>query len=205
MKRTLAILSLLAIPAMAADLSLKGTWRADMGQASYCDKPAPAPVEHVSFEIQDAPYLNSAFSSFNLSDANVIGTVSVQLRLEHQRYPETIVSGLLVGEIVRNSQIGSGATGKAAGLTLQGYIVSREQFGAWVQNKKRGFEPANAGEVELAVSGNALQGYTLTGVLRSGEGCSNVSPLNSAVQYLEGHFGRGVPSKWSAQVTLKKQ
>ena len=69
---------------------------------------------------------------------------------------DVLISGLLMGEIVRNAKQGSGALGKAAGLTLQGHIVSREQFGAWVERKKQGIAPANAGEAGLAVSGNTL-------------------------------------------------
>ena len=162
-------------------------------------------MERVDFDIQDAPYLNAPVSSFDLGEANVVGTVTVQLHLEHQRYPETVVSGLLVGEIVRNSQIGSRATGKDAGLTLEGYIFSREEYGAWVEHKKRGPVPADAGEVELAISGSALRGYVLTGAVRSGDVCSSTNPFDSAIQSLTGHFGHGSPSKWSVDMTLKKK
>jgi hypothetical protein len=191
----MALLGGLAISATGADISLKGTWKATFAEASYCDKAAPLLVEQTSFEIQDAPYFNRAASSFKYSDANVIGTVSVQLHMEHQRYPERIIFGLLVGELVSTEK----------GVTLEGYIVSKEQYGAWLANNKQGQAPSDAGEVELEVSGNALQGYTLAGMLRSGEVCGRLADLDLFRRGFVGNFGKKVPSKWSAHVTLKKQ
>jgi len=197
MVRIIALLGVLAIPAAAAmDVSLQGTWKVTYKEAaSMCDKPA-ATIENLNFEISDAPYLNRAASSFKLGDANVEGTMSVQVHLEHQRYPETIVSGVLIGELVRN------ASGK---VTLQGYILSKEQYGRWLANKKQGIEPAGAGEVELEVSGDLFHGYTLTGLIRSGETCTSFGQVDLAARYLTGLFGRGVPSKWSVRVTLTQQ
>jgi hypothetical protein len=196
MVRMMALLGLLGIPMVAADFSLKGIWKVTYKEAaSMCGNPA-AMIENLNFEISDAPYFNRAASSFKLSDANVEGTISVQVHLEHQRYPETIVSGLLVGELVKN------ASGK---VTLQGYIISKDQYGRWLANKKQGMEPAGAGEVELEVSGNSIHGYTLTGLIRSGETCASFNNIDAAARDLAGLFGRDVPSKGSARVTLTQQ
>src|SRR5450755_458933 len=168
----LLAVAVLAIYASAADASLKGKWKATSEQAFNCDKPAAVQIEHIDFEIEEAPFFKlSSMPSFNYSGANVSGAVKVQIHLEHQRYPETIISGVLVGAMVKNAK---------GGLTLQGYILSKEEYGTWLANKKHGVEPGDAGEVELEVLGNALQGYTLNGVIRSGESCTYVSPLSLA-------------------------
>jgi hypothetical protein len=209
--RTIALLALVAAPVLALDISLKGTWKPTLEQTWHCDEPASLAAEQFSFEIQQAPLLNSAFSSFNYTSADVIGYLALRVHLEHSypavaySYPDTLISGLLVGEIVRNTAIGSGAKAKPVAFALKGYVLSREQYAAWIQSRKLAAPPQDAGEAELEVSGNPFQGYTLTGIVRSGEACEPVSPSSGMGTDLTGHFGRGVTSKWSAHVTLSKQ
>jgi hypothetical protein len=201
MIRTLVLVGVMVLPAVAADVSLTGKWKTDFEQALYCDKLAPAKITGFQFEILDAPYLNRSASSFDFKDANVTGTVTMTVMVPNS-HPSTVISGLIIGQIVKNAQ--STSSGKTDGLTLEGYIVSREQYGAWVEHKSK-TPPANAGEVELRISGSAIGGYTLTGVVRSADTCSPVPPFTGAIQKETGNFGRGVPVTWSARVTLKKQ
>jgi len=204
MVRTIALIALLAMPAAAVNLSLKGVWKATFDQARYCGEPAPVAMEQVRFDILEAPFWHIGVASFNYSAANVIGSVTMRVRPEGS-HPETVISGLLVGELVKNTEIGSGATAKTAGLALKGYIVSQKDYGAWTQTKKLGAPPNDAGEVELEVSGNFFQGYTLTGIIRSSEACSYENPLRARVGEMTGHFGRNVASKWSAHVILEQK
>ncbi len=190
-----------AAPAFAADLSLTGKWKADTTQALSCDKLAPAEVTGFQFEIYDAPYFDRSVSSFDFTKANVTGSVTITLKVPND-HPATVISGLIVGEIVKNAK--SVSSGETSGYTLEGYILSREEYGAWVQNKSK-FPPSDVGEVELTIVGSAISGYTLNGVLRSGDTCSAVAPFTNAVQTETGVFGRGVPAKWSTRVSLKKQ
>ena len=169
MIRTLALVGLLALPAVAADFSLAGKWKADFQQTWYCDKPAPVPVESFSFEILDAPTLNSSLSSYSYHDANVTGSVTVRVKPGSTHPTSPAISGLLIGAIVKKAKLADGSMAKPGSLTLQGYIVSQQQYGAWVQKNKGGAPPSDAGEVELEVTGNVLQGYALSGVVRSGD------------------------------------
>jgi hypothetical protein len=201
MVRVIALIALSAIPAAAAvNLTLNGVWKATVDQAWYCGEPAPVAMEEFSFEILDAPVLTFGVQSFDYNAANVVAAVTIRVR-EQGSHPKTVISGLLVGELVKDTRIGSGPTAKAVGLALKGYIVSREDYGAWKQKKKQVARPRDAGEVELEVSGSFLL-YTLTGIVRSNEGCLYEQPLSTKATELTGNFGRNVSSKWSAHVTL---
>lgn len=205
MIRILTLVGLLAIPAAAVDFSLAGKWKATFEQAWYGDKPAPVQVEHFNFEIQDAPKLNASLPSYSYHDANVTGTVTVGVKPVSSHVTTQAISGLLIGAIVKNAKSADGTVARPGSLTLEGYIVSQQQYGAWVQKNKGGLPPSDAGEVELEVSGNALQGYTLTGVVRSGETCPDSHAVPSMFRDVLGEFGRGVPALWSIHVTMKKQ
>jgi hypothetical protein len=211
---TLVFLGALAVPALlAVELSLKGVWQTNSVQVLYCDTPARLGAEQFSLEIQDAPIFNSAVSSFNYRSANVIGYLAMRVHLDRtypkveHSYPDTLISGLLVGEILQNAKIGSTAAVKpvAPALTLKGYVVSPAQYGAWLQSKRLAPPPNDAGEVELEVSGNLFEGYTLTGIVGSGERCIPGDAMDGAGADLIRHFDRRVPSKWSAHVTLRKK
>jgi hypothetical protein len=184
-------------PAANPELSLKGSWNATGGQVSNCGAAVPVTLERLSFVIQDAPLLNHAASSFNLEKANVTGTVNLTLHMENAR-PLTVASGILVGEILNGSATGS------TGTRLQGYILSESQYGAWVAKNKQSPPPPDAGEVDLEITGNAAEGYTLTGDVRSSSACGKYSHLDAVVGDMTGHFGRTVASEWSAKVTLQK-
>ncbi len=172
------------------ETSLKGTWSGSTTQIFNCGKATPLAAEKVSMDIREAPLLNRAVSSFNFADANVTGTVTMTLRIDH---PRDVVSGLLVGEIVNG----------AAGSRLQGYVLSEAEYGAWVAKNKQSTPPADAGEVDLAITGDAAHGYTLMGDLRSNAACGNFTNLDAVANDLTGHFGRSVPAEWSGQVTLR--
>jgi hypothetical protein len=184
-------------PARSPELSLKGAWNATGEQINNCGKAVPVTLEQLSFVIQDAPLLNHAASSFNLEKANVTGTVTLTLHMEKAR-PLTVASGILVGEILKGSATGS------TGTRLQGYILSESQYGAWIAKNKQSPPPPDAGEVDLEITGNAVQGYTLTGEVLSGEACGKFSHLDAVVGDMTGHFGRSVPAEWSARVMLHR-
>lgn len=184
-------------PAANPELSLKGSWNAPGGQVTNCGQAVPVSLERLSFVIQDAPLLNRAESSFDLEKANVTGTVTLTLHMEGGR-PVTVASGLLVGEMVNGSATGS------TGTRLQGYILSESQYGAWIAKNKKSPPPPDAGEVDLEITGNTAQGYTLTGEVRSSEACGKFSHLDAVVGDMTGHFGRSVSAEWSAKVALHK-
>ena len=204
MIRTLAIVGLLAIPAGASDFNLEAKWKVTIQQTWSCDKPAPVSVESFSFEIQDAPLLNRSMSSYSYNDANVRGAVTIRLKPQSSS-PQSPLSGLLIGAIVKNAKLANGAKAKPDSLTLQGYIVSQQAYGEWVQNGNRGRVPSDAGEVELEVLGSALQGYTLSGVVRSGQVCPDTQSVAPMFRDTLGKFGSGAPSTWSLHVTMQKQ
>lgn len=197
----IAVIVAMMLPATtsAVDLSLTGKWKAESAQVMSCDKPVPAAITEFQFDVLNAPYLNRSVSSPSFKDANVTATATMTIK-PSDGPPSTVISGLMIGQIVKNAR--SAVRGNTDGLTLEGYIVSKEQYGAWVEHKLS--PPSDAGEVELQISGNALSGYTLSGMVRSGDTCSPVSPISGAAQDLTGIFGRGVPAKWSAKVVLKK-
>jgi hypothetical protein len=214
MTPTLVFLGALAVRALlAVELSLKGVWQTNSVQVLYCDTPARLGAEQLSLEIQAAPIFNSAVSPFNYRSANVIGYLAMRVHLDRtypkveHSYPDTLISGVLVGEILQNARIASTAAVKpvAMALTLKGYIVSPKQYGAWLQSEKLSPPPNDAGEVELKVSGNPVEGYTLTGIVRSGETCIPGDPMDGARPDLTRNLDRRVPSKWSAHVTLGKK
>src|SRR5262249_44782850 len=154
--------------------------------------------------VKDAPrLLVGAPSAFSYKDANVTGAVSFSIRLD-TRPPATeqAVSGLLVGQVIKSAN--SARANNDDGVMLVGYIVSADQYKAWMENKQK-LPGVNVGEVELRITGNALTGYTLIGDIRSADVCGNARPVAPGVQDLTGAFGRGVPAKWSARVTLKHQ
>lgn len=184
-------------PAPTPELSLKGAWNATAGQITNCGNAVPVKLEQLKFEIQDAPLLNHAASSFNFEQANVTGTVTLTLHMENGR-PVTVASGILVGQIVNGSQAGS------TGSRLQGYILSESEYGAWIARNKQSSPPPDAGEVDLGIAGNAAGGYTLAGDVRSREACGKYSHLDAVAGDLTGHFGRSVPAEWSAKVALQK-
>ncbi|WP_348265119.1 hypothetical protein P8935_11390 [Telmatobacter sp. DSM 110680] len=204
MRKLLALfgltMSLLAChkPPIQPEVSLKGTWDMTSQQISNCGKPVPVRIERINFTVQDAPLLNRAESSFDFQKANVTGSVSMALHLEGA-HPGMADSGILVGEIVKDSAAGE------AGTRLQGYILSEAEYGAWVAKNKQGFPPTDAGEVDLAIQGNAAQGYTLNGEIRSSEACATYTHLDAVAGDLTGHFGRSVPAEWSAKVLLQKK
>ena len=183
-------------PAANPELSLKGAWNASGDQVTNCGNSVPVTLEQLSFVIQDAPLLNHASSSFDLEKANVNGTVTLTLHMEGG-HPLTVASGILVGEIVNGS---AGSTGPR----LQGYILSEAQYGAWIAKNKNLPPPPDAGEVDLAINGNAAQGYSLSGEMRSSQPCGRFSHLDAVAGDLTGHFGRSVPAEWSAKVRLQK-
>jgi hypothetical protein len=185
-------------PASTPGLSLKGTWAMTGQRASNCGKPVPVRVEQLDFTVQDAPLLNRAESSFDFQKASVTGTVTMVLHMEGA-HPMTVDSGILVGEIVKDSAAGS------TGTRLQGYILSEAEYGAWVAKGKQGFPPADSGEVDLAIQGNAAQGYTLDGDIRSSEACGRFTHLDAVAGDLTGHFGRSVPAEWSAKISLQRK
>ena len=178
-------------------LSLKGTWKATGGQVANCGTPVPVTLERLDFVVQDAPLLNRTVSSFDLQKAGGTGTVTMELHMEKAR-PITVNSGHLIGEIVNGPATGSGAR-------LQGYIVSDAQYGAWIAKNKQSPPPPDAGEVDLEITGNAANGYTLVGEVRSSGACGKFSHLDAVVGDETGHFGRSVPAEWAAQVILHKQ
>jgi hypothetical protein len=180
-------------PAVNPELSLKGAWNASANQVTNCGNSVPVTVEQLSFVIQDAPLLNQAASSFDFEEANLNGTVTLTLHMEGSR-PLTVASGILVGEIVNGSTV----------PRLQGYILSEAQYGAWVAKNRKSPPPSDAGEVDLAIDGNAAQGYSLSGEVRSSEACGRFSHLDAVAGDLTGHFGRTVPAEWSARVSLRK-
>ena len=184
-------------PAANPELSLKGSWDVTGGQITNCGNAVPVSLEQLSFVIQDAPLLNRSASSFDLEKVNVTGTVTLTLHMEGNR-PLTVASGLLVGEIVNGPATGS------TGTRLQGYILSESQYGAWIAKNKKSPPPPDAGEVDLEITGNAAQGYTLNGEVRSNEACGKFSHLDAVVGDMTGHFGRSVPAQWSAKVALHK-
>jgi hypothetical protein len=198
----LAVLGLLVAPSQAG-FTLTGTWKPSSASAQSCDKPAPVQIREVEFEIKDAPYLNRAASSFSYKDANVTGSVSFTVGPDPKimRRPMAVVFGLLIGQIVKSP---TSADGRDGGLMLEGYLVSREQYDAWIQNKSK-FPAADVGEVELQILGSAIRPNRLTGFIRSRERCGNARPVAPNIQDLTGNFGRGVPALWSARVTLEKQ
>lgn len=185
-------------PAPTPELSLKGAWNATGSQVTNCGKAAPVRLEQLQFVIQDAPLLNHAASAFDFEKANVTGTVTLTLHMEDAR-PLTVASGILVGEIVSGS--GNGSTGNR----LQGYILSESQYGAWIAKNKQSPPPPDAGEVDLAIGGNAAAGYTLNGDVRSSEACGRYSHLDAVVGDMTGHFGRSVPAEWSASVAMQRR
>jgi hypothetical protein len=199
MRRFLGTVGLLSMflcgcsPHRGPELSLKGQWKVITQNVQNCGKNVPVRLENLTFDIQDAPLMNHTVSSFDLADANVTGTVTMTLHMEGA-HPNTVASGLLVGEIVKGTS--------TSGTRLQGYILSEAQYGAWVAKKKQAPPPPDAGEVDLEISGNAVQGYTLNGEVRSSSACSKFSQLDASVRDLTGDFGRGVPAEWSAKVML---
>lgn len=186
-------ISLCACHKPAPELSLKGAWTANGEQITNCGRAVPVTVEGLSFVIQDAPLLNRGASSFDFEKANVTGTVNLTLHMENA-HSETVAAGILVGEIVN-------PTGSNR---LQGYILSESQYGAWIAKNKKSLPPTDAGEVDLEITGNAAQGYTLTGDVRSSAACGAYSHLDAAAGDLTGHFGRSIPAEWSAKVALRR-
>jgi hypothetical protein len=183
------------------EASLKGDWKASLQRVSNCGQPAPLALQEASLEIREAPLLNRAVSSFNLTEANVTGTVTMSLRMEPNR-PQVVTSGLLVGQIVKDpASSGNGS----AGLRLEGYILSPEEYGAWIAKNKPGSAPPDAGEVELAISGDPVRGYRLNGEVRSGATCSNFTHLGAVANDLTGHFGRSVPATWTVTAGFDRQ
>ncbi len=185
-------------PGSTPELSLKGTWNATGQQIGNCGNPVPVTLERLDFVIQDAPLLNHASSSFDFEKANVTGTVTMTLHME-KAHPITVASGILVGEIVNGSASGSNRQ------RLQGYILSESQYGAWIAKNKQTPPPPDAGEVDMEITGNAAEGYTLTGDLRSNEACGKFTHLDAVAGDLTGHFGRSVPAEWSAKLALQKR
>src|ERR1700733_11363635 len=207
MLQTMALLILMAIPARAVDFSLKGTWKATSAQLWSCEETAPVPFEDFHFTIEDAPFLNlRSASSFGAGDVTVTGNVSVTTRqydwlwrlrrgakdLSAWKFAETLAvrqppllldgfNGKLAGELIRNLKIGNGVHSKTASLGLKGYLTGGST--RWPD-----------GEVELEVSGNAVQGYTLAGTLRSGLTCLESRRMDPAVREMMDRFNHGVPS-----------
>jgi len=186
-------MSLCACHKPAPEFSLKGAWTANAGQITNCGNAAPVTLEQLSFVIQDAPLLNHGAPSFDFEKANVTGSVSLTLDGE-KAHPETVAAGILVGEIVNPT----------GAHRLQGYILSESQYGAWVAKNKKSPPPPDAGEVDLEITGNAAQGYTLTGEVRSSQACGAYSHLDAVAGDMTGHFGRSVPAEWSARVVLQR-
>jgi len=181
--------------------SLKGPWKLVTQQMQNCGKDAPMQLERLAFVIQDAPLLNRAGSSFDLEKADVTGTVTMGIKIDH---PQTVATGILVGEIVSSpAKLANGST--ASGKWLQGYILSAEEYGNWVAKNKKVGAPIDAGEVELQIEGDPAKGYSLSGDVRSNSVCGAYSNLNAAARYLTSDFGRGVPAEWSAHVLLQKE
>ena len=185
-------------PGSTPGLSLKGTWAMTGQQVSNCGKPVPVRVERIDFTVQDAPLLNRPESLFDFQRASVTGSVTMVLHMEGA-HPMTVDSGILVGEIIKESAPGS------TGTRLQGYILSEAEYGAWVAKNKQASPPADAGEVDLAIRGSAAQGYTLDGDIRSKEACGKFTHLDAVAGDLTGHFGRSVPAEWSARVSLQRK
>ena len=191
---TLALtLSLCACHKPAPEFSLKGAWTANGEQITKCGRAVPVTDERLSFVIQDAPLLNRGASSFDFEKVNVTGTVSLTLQKE-SAHSETVAAGILVGEIVN-------AKGSNR---LQGYILSESQYGAWIAKNKQSPPPPDAGEVDLEITGNSAQGYSLTGDVRSSAACGAYSHLDAVAGDMTGHFGRSVPAEWSARVALRR-
>jgi hypothetical protein len=200
MLRTMTLLGVLLLPvcfgsgcrepepshAVNAEPSLKGKWKTAPQQAWQCDKPAPVRYEEFTFEIAQSPLPNRSVSSFSYADANVTGTVAASIRFE-KSHATPVIFGRLIGAIVQHPSSGAEAAANPSAVTLKGYLVSQAQYDAWAEGKSGGLPPADAGEVELDLSGSALTGYTLAGVVRSGETCSSGSP------------------QWSAHVTLTRE
>lgn len=69
----------------------------------------------------------------------------------------------------------NGSAAGATGTRLQGYILSEAQYGAWVAKNRKSPPPPDAGEVDLAINGNAAQGYSLGGEVRSSQACGKFS------------------------------
>jgi hypothetical protein len=183
------------------EVSLKGPWKLVTQQVQNCGKDAPLQLERLAFVIQDAPLLNRAASSFDLEKADVTGTVTLGIKIDH---PQTVATGILVGEIVSSpAKLANGST--ASGKWLQGYILSAEEYGNWVAKNKKAGAPTDAGEVELQIDGDPAKGYSLTGDVRSSSVCGAYSNIDAAARYLTSDFGRGIPAEWSAHVRLEKQ
>ncbi len=183
------------------EVSLKGPWKLVTQRVQNCGKDAPLQLERLDFVIQDAPLLNRAASSFDLEKADVTGTVTMGIKIDH---PQTVATGILVGEIVSSpAKLSNGST--ASGKWLQGYILSAEEYGNWVAKNKKAGAPVDAGEVELQIQGDLAKGYTLSGDVRSSTVCGAFSNIDAAARYLTSDFGRGIPAEWSAHVLLEKQ
>jgi hypothetical protein len=190
---------------LAPELSLKGTWTTTMKRVSNCGQPTPLSLAEATFEIQEAPLLNRAASSFNLEDANVTGVVTMRLRMQPDR-PRIITTGLLVGQIVRDSTPADKKSDEtSSGLKLKAYVLSQEQYGAWIAKKNQSPAPPDAGEVELAILGDAVHGYRLDGEIRSNEVCSRFTHLDAVARDLTGQFGRNVPAEWTVALSLDKR
>ena len=191
MIRTIALLTATvlstAMSGVTAVASLAGHWNTTFEQPMGCDKPVPLKITSFQFAIEDAPLLNRAASSFSYADANVTGAVSFTLQPRTKPYrPTMIVSGRLVGQIVKNAK--AARERGTDGLMLQGYILDAQQYSEWVENKHK-LPNSNVGEVEMHITGNAVQGYVLTGMVRLADLCENARPVAPSIQELTGNSG----------------